>query len=194
MAKYYRAITIASGFVLILVALLTYSGLVNFSNGIIPWQGFTPPVWAPMAGPIFLSSFIGLWTISGNGPVSNIGANFYMAVFTLIPISLASLFWVSGRGLFRGDSNIPRWLLWASLVIGVLHVDFFFESWNYGLKYQGLAHTVAVSVENAVLFGAIVTVYVIGRRNPSFGRNLLCRWLFFFWLVWCAFPFLGELI
>ena len=193
MAINYRIVTIASGLGLILVALLTYSGVAFLSSGIFPWQGSTPPVWAPMAGLIFVPSYFGLLSAFADWPLSNFGIVFYISLFSLIPILLASLFWISGRALFRGESIVPRWIIWAALVVGALNVAYFVALWENALRSQGLTHTVAVIAENTVLFGAIVALYALARRGPSFDRNLLCRWLFFFWLVWCAFPFFGEL-
>ncbi|MCZ6510084.1 MAG: hypothetical protein O7A62_05790 [Alphaproteobacteria bacterium] len=192
MKKSYRVATNLSGLVLILVALLTYSGLF-LSGGILPWQGSTPPIWAPMAGLIFWPSYIGLLTVFSYGPFGNFDEFLNFGLFSLIPIFLASFFWISGRALFRGESNVPRWLIWATPAVGVLNVAYFVALWENALRYQGLAHTVVVIAENTVLFGAIVALYALARRRPSFGRNLLSRWLFFFWLVWCAFPFFGRL-
>lgn len=193
MARSYWAITIVSGLVLILVALLTFSVVVLPGTGIIPWQGYAPPLWAPMAGLIFWPSYIGLLTLFSDGPFGSSDEFLINGLFSLIPILLASLFWISGPALFRGESHAPRWLIWTTLLVGVLHVPYFIVAWEGG-SFQGLFHTIAVTAENVVLFGAIIVVYTLARRTPSFSRNLSCRWLFFFWLVWCAFPLLGELL
>ncbi|MFT5182005.1 MAG: hypothetical protein ACI8S3_001892 [Alphaproteobacteria bacterium] len=191
MAKNYRALTAAAGVVLILVATITYLGLAFNSSDLVPWQGSAPPVWAPMAGLIFVLTFIAAAILGG---LSNFGPYFITALLFLVPLSIGSLFWITGRPLFRGEANVPRWLLWATLVIGILNVAYFISSWEYALKFQGFAHTTTVIVENVVLFGAIVLVYRSARRKPSFNRNLWCRWLFFFWINWCAFPVLGEIL
>jgi hypothetical protein len=188
-----RAVIIAAGLVLILVALLTYSGLVFLSSGVFPWHDSSPPLWAPMAGLIFWPSYIGLLTLPEFWPLRILGVNFYFALFSLIPILLASLFWITGRALFHGEMNAPRWLVLVTLVVGVLNVAYVVAIWENALAVHGLAHLVVVIAQNIVLFGAIFVLYSLTRRRPSFGGNLFCHWLFYFWLVWCAFPWLGGL-
>ena len=95
--------------------------------------------------------------------------------------------------LFRGEGVVPRRSVVLLGVLTLLTVPYFVVSWEYGVEYQGLRHTVAVAVANAfVLAGAWVLLYR-ARRGATFMRSLVLHAVIFGWLAWCAFPSLGEL-
>ncbi len=64
----------------------------------------------------------------------------------------------------------------------------------YGVKWQGREHTMTVVGLNIALIAAIWVLFAVALRRPGRGTILALHWLFVFWLVWQAFPWLGELI
>lgn len=71
-------------------------------------------------------------------------------------------------------------------------VDFVLE-WQYGLRYQGRDHTIAMCTISALWLAIIWWAVIRAWRRPSFWANLLAHWVLFAWLGWYAFPYLGEL-
>jgi hypothetical protein len=104
------------------------------------------------------------------------------------------LFFGWNTGLLRGDAAVPKRSYRLLLVLLLLSVGYFVASWQYGLEYQGLAHTRAVCGINVAWAIALVAGFSWSWRvRPSFGLNLFLHWLLFAWLAWYAFPYLGEL-
>ena len=67
-------------------------------------------------------------------------------------------------------------------------------SYSYGVKYQGLSHTLLMYAYNLFFIGSLYKVYLINRISPTINNCLLFNLLLFSWLGWSAFPWLGELI
>jgi hypothetical protein len=120
---------------------------------------------------------------------------YWIDVDKILVIFPMLLFFVWNPGLLRGQLKIPRrtYLLVAA-VIALSFVDFV-GSWRYGLKYQGVGYTCVV---DAINFGWIAILCFLSFRNwkgePSFLTNLAVHWIFFAWIAWYAFPWLGEAI
>jgi len=105
----------------------------------------------------------------------------------------SALFLLWNPGLFRGQSRLPKRSLVLLTVLTVLSILFFVASWNYGIKYQGPQFTYGTCVVNVGWLLVLWVVFVQAWRKPAFAKNLLAHWLFFAWLGWYAFPYLGEL-
>jgi hypothetical protein len=84
-------------------------------------------------------------------------------------------------------------ILAAALSFAILSILYFWGSWEYGIKYQGEAHTRIVAVENIVGFLALVILAYFGMRNNSKLLQYSANLLLFLLLSWCAFPYLGEM-
>lgn len=78
-------------------------------------------------------------------------------------------------------------------VFAALSVWYFYESWSYGVQYQGVTHTRVVAAENVVGFGAALSISVWSLLRKSQPATYLANFLLFALLSWCAFPYLGEL-
>lgn len=63
-----------------------------------------------------------------------------------------------------------------------------------GVRFQGREHTMTVVGLNVALIATIWVLFVVALRRPGRGAVLALHWTFVFWLVWQAFPWLGELI
>jgi len=115
---------------------------------------------------------------------------FFMALSAL-PVSLLYVAW-SGH-LIRAATILPRRSLALLAVVGIFNVWYAFESWPFGLKYQGLTHTLRVTAFGAAMLVVLIVLGIWARRAPSFAKNFAFHTLLFGWLAWGAFPFLGEL-
>jgi hypothetical protein len=78
-------------------------------------------------------------------------------------------------------------------VLTALTVPYFIVSWADGVHYQGVRHTVAMAVANAIVLVGAWLLLFRARRAASFSTSLSFHALLFAWLAWCAFPGLGEL-
>ena len=103
-------------------------------------------------------------------------------------------FLVWNPGLLHGKGRLPvRSVVLFGLATILSLVDFV-ESWQYGVKYQGIRYTYAVCAANMFWVVLLTVVFFLVRRAaPSFRNNLLANWLLFAWLAWYAFPTMGEL-
>ena len=130
-----------------------------------------------------------------------------MNPFVPMPLYLVILAWVISYGFLlvmpsvyllvfnflRNKRNFGRGVFIASLVFSVLSILHFFGSWEYGVKYQGEAHTRIVAVENLVGFIGLLVVAYLGVRKSSKVLQYSANLYLFLLLSWCAFPYLGEL-
>jgi drug/metabolite transporter (DMT)-like permease len=104
------------------------------------------------------------------------------------------LFFVWNPDLFRGGGTIPKRTHILFVFATVLSVIWFIGGWNYGLQYQGPTYTHLICALNvAWIAGLGVLLFRRRKLDPSFASNLVFHLLFFAWLSWYAFPYLGEL-
>jgi hypothetical protein len=104
------------------------------------------------------------------------------------------LFFAWNPGLFRGSSTMPKRTYTLFVIASVLSVIWFIRGWKYGLQYEGPTFTHFICAVNIVwVVGLGVLLFLRQKVNPSFISNLAFHLLFFAWLGWYAFPYLGEL-
>ena len=96
--------------------------------------------------------------------------------------------------LVTGQVGIPKRSRMLAIVLVILSTIFLVGSWAYGIKYQGMVHVIAMYLFNLVFWIGLFVTERNNARNPSFVSNLTFHTLFFVWLTWVAFPWLGELI
>ena len=144
--------------------------------------------WSPFPAVTVFPSLIGSMLVGGN----KTGYTFVRYVFPAV-IGPA-LFFVWNRQLLRGVETVPRRSSIALMVLTGLTIYFFVSSWTHGIEYQGLAYTTTVAAANAFALAVCWSALFLARRKPSFGRSLLFHWTTTVWLVWVAFPWLGESI
>ncbi len=95
--------------------------------------------------------------------------------------------------LLRGQTQIPkRSKIGASLLVA-LSLYSLIGSWPYGVIYQGVFHTVVICIWNVICWFALFFLNRSNSIRQSYWSNYLFHWIFFAWLAWVAFPWLGEL-
>ncbi len=146
--------------------LVPLAALAMFGSG-------TPTLWSPIPTLSFAAYMLGF------GPVA-----------ALIP-AIAFLAWTPQ--LRRAEGRVPRRSLVLLAIAVALSAWYLVGSWHYGLKYQGRAYTVAVSVLTAAWFVVLTGLAVLAWRRPSYRRSLGFHLALFAWLAWYALPYLGEL-
>jgi hypothetical protein len=103
-------------------------------------------------------------------------------------------FFAWNPGLFQRSSTIPKRTYALFVSAAVMSVIWFVGGWKYGLQYQGPTYTHYICALNIAWIAGLAVLLFLGRkRDPSFASNLVFHLLFFAWLGWCAFPYLGEL-
>jgi hypothetical protein len=112
-----------------------------------------------------------------------------------IAVAIPSILFFSWNpSLFRGSDTMPKRSYALFAIATVLSVIWFIGSWKYGLQYQGPTYTHLICALNVVwLAGLGVFLFLRRKSDPSFASNLAFHLLFFAWLGWYAFPYLGEL-
>lgn len=88
---------------------------------------------------------------------------------------------------------MPRRTLIGLAVLSALTAIHFVFAWDDGLRYEGRSHVVAVACANVAAIAACWGAVIYARRRPSFEATLLAHAFIALWLVWIAFPLLGEL-
>ena len=107
-----------------------------------------------------------------------------------LPNTLFFLLW--SKYTVKDKFLIHKATLKLSCAFVLLSIFFCITSYSYGIKYQGLEHTLLMYCFNLVFIGSLYKVYLINRIKPSINNCLFYNVLLFIWLGWCAFPWLGE--
>jgi len=107
-------------------------------------------------------------------------------------IPVIFIFWT--RKLYINEGKVP----WRSVIffpiMMLLSIVFLATSWEYGLKYQGKIHTLAMYGCNLLFWVMMIFLYLINRKKQKFIFNFFFHLVSFIWLAWVAFPWLGELL
>ena len=156
----------------VIVALV--GGLLLVPFGLLLWAVGVPWLFSPMPLVLVVPAFLSV-------PAPVVAA---------LP---ALIFWTVGWSLLAGREQMRLGPLIFYGVMGALNVAYLVLGWRYGLRFQGPLHTVVVSVLSLALFAGGAALAVLARRRPSFGRHFAAQWVLGLWLVWYAFPYLGEL-
>lgn len=160
----------------------TYSLLGAVVIGILAyvnlWAGY-PTLYAPLSLTVILPAFF----------ISDIGPFFNPAV-AFLPLLFIAWTW----RLDRHEGRIPVYSVISFLVLIILSILMLIVGWRYGLEFQGTTHTIAVVIYNLLFYLALFLIYFRNRKNPTFRSNFVFHLVFFIWLAWASFPWLGELI
>jgi hypothetical protein len=116
------------------------------------------------------------------------------AFFKIVSVLPTLLFLAWNPSLLRGEAKIPKrsYVLLSTAI--VLSVAYFIASWKWGIQYQGIRYVHTICAINLVWIAFVGGVFALSlKRSSSFGLNLFLHWIFFAWLAWYAFPYLGEL-
>lgn len=142
-----------------------------------------PKIYSPYSFSVVIPAFM-FYALSLPG--------FLLAILASLPNAL--LFLLSTRATANGKLKIGRLFTGISCLTIFLSIVFLIFSFDNGFQYQGLQHTLFMYLYNSIFISGIIATYVINQRRPSANNSLLFKVLFFCWLSWCAFPWLGELI
>jgi hypothetical protein len=112
------------------------------------------------------------------------------AVTRMVP---ALLFFAWNPRLLGGQVRTPkRTYVLVAIGVAVGVVDLI-GSWSYGVRWQGLEYTLLVSAKSGACLAMLCILFFRSwKGEPSFVWNLALHWVFFAWLAWFAFPYLGE--
>jgi hypothetical protein len=64
--------------------------------------------------------------------------------------------------------------------------------WSYGLRYQGLAYCVVVTIANILFACASWTLWWAARTPARYRVQVLFAFTLFAWIFWYALPYMGE--
>jgi hypothetical protein len=95
--------------------------------------------------------------------------------------------------LVSGASGVPRRSWWGLSALTLLTAVAFWGGWDYGLQYQSRAYVLGVLALNLVLLVTAWALLAWTRKHPSPTRTLISHAWVVAWLVWVAFPWMGEL-
>lgn len=115
---------------------------------------------------------------------------FGLGWFSLVLVPLLYLAWAPQ--LLRGEPRVPLRTVIAYWSILALSCLYFWSSWRYGVRYQGLSFTRGAGILNLCMAITLGVVLRLVRKKPSFSRSLVAHWLLFAWALSYAFPYLGE--
>ena len=142
-----------------------------------------PKIYSPYASAVVIPIFLLLEIFRGSHGV------IYLATL-FIPI----IFFVWSWPLLKGQVHIPKRTSILAIILILLSVVDLGMSWKYGVKYQGMVHTIAMYAFNAGFWFILLWLYWKNSKIDSFTTNFLFHWFLFAWVGWVAFPWLGELI
>jgi hypothetical protein len=92
-----------------------------------------------------------------------------------------------------GAAGYPRRSTVALALLSMLSVAWFWSGWSLGTRYESASYVHGVCGLNIVVLAFAWVFALRARRSPSSRSTLLAHWTVVFWLVWVAFPWLGEL-
>ena len=137
--------------------------------------------------PFSLTTVLPIFLVYTSG-ISGVALSFIAA------IPNAFVFLISTLSLTEQDSKLTKpFTIFCAITI-LLSIAFFVVSFSYGVTYQGLSHTVLMCIFSSIFIAAIFAAFKLNNQNPNINNALAFRVLFFSWVGWVSFPWLGEMI
>jgi len=128
--------------------------------------------------------------------VSGLGSSHFPRVLIHLlgctPLVAFFLLWSSH--LLAASNAIPRRSIVLLLLVTFTSCIFLYGSWSYGVRWQGLQHTLIVVSINVIFIVSLFFLLFAARQRQTFATNYAFHVLLFIWLGWYAFPWLGELL
>jgi hypothetical protein len=175
-------------------------GVVAFKPSMVPSSN--PNVTTIILGlalivPASIGVMSGFPTILSHGPTLTILPAFFLAsahLWRVVVVLPTTLFFLWNRGLFHGESKVPKRTYILFFVATGLSVVYFIASLQWGITYEGIRYVRVVCAVNVVWAISLGMMLARSRsRSPSFRFSVILHWWLFAWLAWYAFPTLGEL-
>lgn len=101
-------------------------------------------------------------------------------------------FMLSAIPTVRGSDRTGPGFIASIVVVGVLVVAWFIYGWKYGVRYQGLSVVMLLALLNLATFCILLLASLALRRFPGVWRKFAVHTVFWVWIGWLAFPWLGE--
>jgi len=117
-----------------------------------------------------------------------------MTLSFVAAIPNALVFLISTLSLTEQDSKLTKpFTIFCGIII-LFSIVFFVFTFSYGVIYQGLRHTLLMCIFSGTFIVAIFVAYKLNNQKPNINNALAFRVLFFSWVGWVSFPWLGEMI
>lgn len=114
--------------------------------------------------------------------------------YNFYPLLMCMLFLVWSHPIRNGSVNIPTRTIIVAITLSVLSFTYLLYGFSYSVQYQGIYYVLLLYGINFVFWMFLLITYLANKYRASFITNLLFHGLFFIWLSWIAFPWMGELI
>jgi len=165
--------------------------ILNFVVGVfILWGISFSTIWADV--PKIYSPYSFTVAIPTLSLYSVFGRHLITFVLGSFCIPLAFMLW--SLPLLKGQQQIPKRTKISVIVLGLPSLYLLVANWSNGVAYQGKVHTITMYIFNVIIWASLLAINFRNAKQPSYNSNFAFHWLFFAWLGWVAFPWLGELI
>jgi len=171
---------IATSAVIVALVIVAVAGLVGSASGV-------PTVLSPLPAATTLPMFGFLIAVR---EAASLRWVVQYAVPTVVGPCLL-LAW--NPSLLKAAAKVPRRSIVGLAVLSGLTVAAFAYGWAFGVKYQGHRYTFVLCVLNAAALMIAWSLLWLARRRDHFVTTLAAHAFVVAWLVWIAFPWLGEL-
>ena len=111
----------------------------------------------------------------------------------LLPVLIVPILYLATGATLWNAKNSGVLVLCASSVFLIVSAIYLVGSWPYGVRWQGLSHTIIVTAVNIVGLSVVAALAWLGFRQGSKPVQREAYFVMFAMLSWCAFPWLGEL-
>jgi hypothetical protein len=173
-----RRIWLSTGAALLTLAI---AGHVGVAAG-------APTMWSPLPALTLLPSLGVLVGIGESTPVRWI-------VEFILPACVGPILLVAWHPkLLVGVSRVPARSVAGLAVLSLLTFLDFWVEWTQGVRYHGETYVTGVFVVNMLALCGAWALLLLARRRQVFTITLAAHTFVAAWLVWFAFPQLGELI
>ena len=162
------------------VAALAFAGYMGLASGY-------PTMWSPLPVATALPTML-LWVSIGEAPSLRWLVD-YVIPGAVGPILLLTWY----PGLLSGAEYVPIRSIVGLVLLSALTIAHFVFGWEYGVKYQSAQYTMAMALMNGVAILSACGLLGYARRRRTFASTLVAHATVVAWLVWIAFPWLGEL-
>ena len=148
----------------------------------LPFSAGTPTWYAPwglsMLFPIALSLII--------------PSTAFLSLFGFFLLPLLYFPW--GLPILSGKKSIPQYSLWLSTIIMTLSIVWILSNIELGNRFRGIHFTRMMLILHGLFAVILFSLAWWNRRDTEYWQNYVFHLLFFIWLVWLSFPWMGELI
>jgi len=154
----------------------------------------TRALYVGIAVGIWLAGVLG-YTVAEGTPLSSTSMPNVIPAFTsryfggLIP---AVGFMIAALPATLGNGKTGRAPIVATIVAALSVVAWFYAGWAYGMQYQGKTAVLLFVALNVAAFAALAFQAIALRRVDSVPRKFAFHALFWVWIGWFAYPWLGE--